>query len=83
MAEHSNAQQMTDDNVQRRIIRLPEVCRLVGLSRSVIYARIKARKFPAPIKLGYSSGWIESEVHRWVDLQIHATRGSSSGEFHN
>ncbi|CAE6693271.1 hypothetical protein LMG22931_00475 [Paraburkholderia nemoris] len=66
---------MAPNNVQRRIIRLPEVCKIVGLSRSVIYARIKDRKFPAPIKLGYSSGWIEAEVQTWIESQIAATRG--------
>ncbi|MFL9860838.1 AlpA family transcriptional regulator [Paraburkholderia madseniana] len=65
---------MSTDSTQRRLIRLPEVCRLVGLSRSVIYARIKARKFPAPIKLGYSSGWIEAEIQDWIARQIAASR---------
>ncbi|MFM0315985.1 AlpA family transcriptional regulator [Paraburkholderia nemoris] len=69
---------MPIDSPQRRLIRLPEVCRLVGLSRSVVYARIKDRKFPPPIKLGYSSGWIESEIQRWIDRQIEGTRGCSS-----
>jgi prophage regulatory protein len=68
---------MATDNVQRRLIRLPEVCNMVGLSRSVIYARIKAKKFPAQIKIGYSSGWIEAEVQAWIERQINATRGES------
>jgi prophage regulatory protein len=68
---------MAMDNTQRRIIRLPEVCQMVGLSRSVIYARIKAHTFPAQIKLGYSSGWIEAEVQSWIERQIVVTRGAS------
>ncbi|HEY3599724.1 MAG TPA: AlpA family transcriptional regulator [Paraburkholderia sp.] len=68
---------MATDNAQRRIIRLPEVCNMVGLSRSVIYVRIKEKKFPAPIKLGYSSGWIESEVQAWIERQINASRGEA------
>ncbi|NYH13458.1 helix-turn-helix transcriptional regulator [Paraburkholderia bryophila] len=69
---------MATDATQRRIIRLPEVCRLIGLSRSVVYARIKQKQFPAPIKLGYSSGWIESEVQAWIDGRIDATRNAAS-----
>lgn len=72
---------MKTDASPRRIIRLPEVCRIVGLSRSVIYARIKSKKFPAPIKLGYTSGWIESEVQGWIEQQIQATRGNSLAGF--
>lgn len=67
---------MKVDTAQRRLIRLPEVCRVVGLSRSVIYARVKSKGFPAPIKIGYTSGWIESEVQSWIEQQIRATRGS-------
>lgn len=65
---------MATDNAQRRLIRLPEVCNMVGLSRSVIYSRIKNHMFPPPIKLGYSSGWIEEEIQMWIEQQIHATR---------
>lgn len=65
---------MNSDVTPRRIIRLPEVCKAVGLSRSVIYARIQKGEFPAPIKMGYSSGWIESEVQAWIETQIAASR---------
>ncbi|NUA26138.1 helix-turn-helix transcriptional regulator [Cupriavidus basilensis] len=61
---------MNSDTTPRRIIRLPEVCKAVGLSRSGIYARIQKGAFPAPIKMGYSSGWIESEVQGWIEQQI-------------
>ncbi len=60
---------------QRRIIRLPEVSQLVGLGKTAIYDRIKEHTFPAPIKLGRASGWVEEEVQQWVDEQIEATRG--------
>ncbi len=60
---------------QRRIIRLPEVSQRVGLGKTAIYERIKEHTFPAPIKLGRASGWIEEEVQKWVDEQIVATRG--------
>lgn len=60
--------------VQHRILRLPNVLQLVGLSRSSVYARIQAGTFPAPIKMGHSSGWIESEVQGWIEQQIQATR---------
>jgi prophage regulatory protein len=70
---------MATDKVQRRIIRLPEVCKMVGLSRSVVYDRIKKQRFPPPIKLGYSSGWIEGEVQDWIEIQIQATRRDLCG----
>lgn len=63
----------------RRILRLPDVRQLVGLSRSSIYARIQAGTFPSPIKMGHSSGWIEREVQDWIERQIASSRNIAIG----
>ncbi|KHK48579.1 hypothetical protein PI87_27805 [Ralstonia sp. A12] len=63
-----------------RILRMPEVVKAVGLSRSSVYARIQAKAFPAPIKMGRSAGWIESEIQAWIEKQIARSRHSSSGD---
>lgn len=62
------------EQTQRRILRLPAVRQLIGLSRSSIYARIQAGTFPAPVKMGKASGWVEAEVQAWIDHQIAKTR---------
>jgi prophage regulatory protein len=50
-----------------RVIRLPEVLKIIGLSRSAIYARIKKGLFPKQIKLGErAAGWFQSEVFAFV-----------------
>ncbi|WP_420589216.1 helix-turn-helix transcriptional regulator [Bacterioplanoides sp.] len=53
-----------------RILRLPEVQKLVGLSRTTLYDRMAAGEFPRPIKLGgpnsRSVGWPESLVTQWI-----------------
>lgn len=52
----------------RRIIRLPEVQALTGLSRSTIYSRANEGTFPAQIPLGARAvGWYEDEVNAWVE----------------
>ena len=44
-----------------------------GLSRSTIYARIKAGAFPAPVSLGPRAvGCIENDVQRWLSDRIEA-----------
>lgn len=49
------------------ILRLPEVKRLTGLSRSSIYLRVAERAFPAPVALGARAvGWRQSELHQWL-----------------
>ena len=50
-----------------RIIRIREVIALTGLSRSAIYAGVKAGTFPRQVKLSArSSGWVRGEVIGWV-----------------
>ena len=51
-----------------RIVRLKEVQRMTGLSRSTIYAQIARGDFPKQIKLtgGRSVGWHESAVIQWI-----------------
>lgn len=56
-------------------LRLPEVKRLTGLSRSSIYLRIKTGHFPHPVSLGGRAvGWIDEEVFRWANERIVESR---------
>ncbi len=55
------------------ILRLPDVIKRVGLSRSSIYARINREgdSFPKPIKLGERAiGWPSSAIDNWIEEQI-------------
>ncbi len=50
------------------IIRLPQVKTKTGLSRSSIYALIRANKFPKQVKLTErTSGWLETEIDQWIE----------------
>ncbi len=52
----------------KRIIRLREVIRRVGLCRSSIYQYIRAGRFPRQVTLGGRAvGWIELEIDQWID----------------
>ena len=62
--------------VRVRILRLPEVQRRTGLSRSTIYVRLDQGRFPKPVSLGARAvGWIESEVDEWIRERIAESRG--------
>lgn len=58
------------------ILRRRQVEKRVGLTRSPIYARIKAGTFPKPISLGGGKavGWIESEIDAWLNAQVEKSR---------
>ena len=54
-----------------KILRLPEVIRRTGLSRSSIYLRGSKGTMPKHISLGGRAvGWIESDVEKWLAEQI-------------
>ena len=49
------------------VLRLPEVKRRTGLSRSSIYNRIAVNSFPRGFSLGgRARGWLESEIEQWI-----------------
>jgi prophage regulatory protein len=53
-----------------RMIPLPEVIRLTSRSRSRIYAEVQTGAFPAPVKDGFSSRWLESEILTWIAERV-------------
>lgn len=57
---------LTDD----RFIRLPEVLRLTGLSRSALY-RLQDAGFPQSVQLSkHSVAWVFSEVEKWCAARV-------------
>ncbi len=58
------------------ILRRRQVEKRIGLTRSPLYARIKAGTFPKPVKLGNGRavGWIEAEIDAWLSEQILKSR---------
>jgi prophage regulatory protein len=49
------------------VLRLPEVKRRTGLSRSSIYNRIAMNEFPKGFSLGgRARGWLESDIEQWI-----------------
>ncbi len=54
---------MNTQNTTHRIIRLDEAKKIVGLSKSSFYNRIKEGILPSPINLGGRAvGWVEKEI---------------------
>ena len=51
-------------------LNIGEVTRLTSLSKSNIYARIRAGTFPAQTVLGFrTSRWLHSEIQDWIQAQ--------------
>ena len=55
-----------------RLIRLPEVQKMTGLNRNLVY---EIEDFPRPIKISTRcSAWVEAEVQTWIHAQIERQR---------
>lgn len=62
------------------MLKLPEVIRRTGLSRSTIYQRMNEGKFPQQVKLGVrAAAWLESEVSEYVLACVAAHRHQPCG----
>lgn len=60
-----------------KFLRLPTVLGIIGVSRSKLYADIKAGAFPPPISLGARAvGWLDTEVDGWIASRIEARAGN-------
>ena len=58
-------------------LRMADVCKQVGLSRSTIYRLIENNDFPKSIPLGCKSiGFLSSEIIAWKDQRIANSRKS-------
>ena len=56
-----------------RCLRMNDVCKITGLSRSYVYALAGQGLFPQSFPLvpgGTSRAWLESEVQEWIAQRI-------------
>lgn len=57
----------------QRLLRLPDVCAIVGLGKSSIYEGVKAGTFPAPVKLSRRAVcWPLASIEGWISERIKA-----------
>ena len=51
----------------KKLIDMPAVLQRVPLCRASVYSMIANGEFPAPVKIGRRSAWLEHEVSAWMD----------------
>ena len=65
------------DEAPLKILRLPQVCEVTGLCRSMIYQLEADLRFPKRVKIGIRAvGWLDREVHAWLVLRIAQSRST-------
>lgn len=59
----------------KRLIRVPEVLRRVGFSRTTMYELIKEGRFPDKVIIGERSvAFVESDIDSWIENTISDSR---------
>ncbi|EHH0683512.1 AlpA family transcriptional regulator [Vibrio vulnificus] len=62
--------------MSHKIMRLPEVIKMTGLSRSTIYLRMSKGSFPLSISLGERAvGWLETDIEQWLEKCVAVSKG--------
>jgi prophage regulatory protein len=82
-AFNDEAGQLTNAvNRNKRMLKIADVKKLTGLSRSTIYEYMSKGKFPNQVKLGERCvAWVEEEIIAWIDTRIIARDAANSGSF--
>ena len=59
-----------------RILRLPEVLRITGLSRASIYRLVRSGIFPPSVKLtARTIGWYSTDIETWIAARAATSKG--------
>jgi prophage regulatory protein len=75
---HASLQGTADAPDEVSFLRLPEVKLLTGLSKSSLYALIRANSFPAPVRLGPRTvAWVRSEIKQWAAERVLTSRSTT------
>jgi len=71
--------------MQPKILRLPEVIKRTGTSRSSIYRLIEQGEFPKSYPIfGRAVGWSETDINQWIEskFQNESTNQNNGGADH-
>ena len=71
MSKNLITQNHKEVQVNERFLRLHEVKKRTGLSRTTIYDWVKKKKFPKSFHLGERSvAWREHDINAWITQKI-------------
>ena len=69
------AENVTPHHPLGRLLRRPDVEKLVGLKRAWIYQLMRQEEFPLPVRLGARAvAWRESDISEWIAARPIAER---------
>ena len=62
------------------VLRIRQVADRLGVARTTVYSWVRKGEFPKPIQLGGGSvGWLTSDVQRFLEQRVRASRVPAQG----
>lgn len=62
------------------MLRINDVKKMTGLSKSTIYSEVQAGRFPKPVRLTKRcSAWVNAEIGSHLQARINASRNPAKG----
>lgn len=58
------------DQRQLRLLTLEQVLDKVAVGKTLVYQMVSSGQFPAPIKFGRASRWVEREIDELIEAQM-------------
>ena len=60
-----------------KLLRLPAVMEMTGISRSSVYRLVQENKFPKPahVAVPKMTAWVSDDIENWIEEQIEKDRG--------
>ncbi len=55
--------------MSEQLIGLPELLRMLPVTRQTIWRWHRAGKFPKPVCIGAKPAWVRAEVDAWIDAR--------------
>lgn len=75
----SGTQSREATSTGHRMLRLPQVCMMTGLGRSMIYQMESEGRFPRRVPIGVRAvGWVEGEIQDWLRERIESRRAPAA-----
>jgi len=53
-----------------KLLKMQDVQEIVGFSRSQINDMVREKTFPAPVRIGASIRWPQSQLQEWIQKKI-------------
>jgi len=67
MSDHTTTKHASTELAAKGLLRLPEVLKIIPVSRSTWYLGVKSRAYPAPVRIGRRAvAWRRPEVEALV-----------------